>query len=346
MRAHREEAMHEGRMDRITVGAVLLVMAASVPPAAAEVSELRDAIQSGLTYLPFTLMEHEKFIEKRASTAGLGDVKVTWFKVSGGDVMNDGLISGNLDIAATGTPAFLVIWAKAKASFDIRGVAAYNTLPLTLVTRNPNVRSIKDFSDSDRIAVPAVRASTQAILLQMAAEQAFGAGQHARLDHLTVSRSHPDAMAALLTERSEITAHFAAPPYADLELKRPGMHAVVTATKIFGGPVTIGMTYAPAKFRRDNPKLIAAFIAALTDAIGMINSERRRAAEVYLAVTKEKTTVDDILAMMDQPGFNFGTTPQNVLKMAQFMHRIGSIAVLPQSWQDLFFPEIHHLPGS
>jgi NitT/TauT family transport system substrate-binding protein len=50
--------------------------------------------------------------------------------------------------------------------------------------------------------------------------------------------------------------------------------------------------------------------------------------------------------MMSQPGFDFGTTPQNVVKMAQFMNRIGSIAVAPQSWKDLFFPDIHGLPGS
>ena len=56
----------------------------------------------------------------------------------------------------------------------MRGIAAYNTLPLTLVTKNPKVQTIKDFTDTDRIAVPAVRASTQAILLQMAAEQAWG----------------------------------------------------------------------------------------------------------------------------------------------------------------------------
>jgi NitT/TauT family transport system substrate-binding protein len=291
-------------------------------------------------------MEHDGLIEKRAREAGLGDVKVTWFRFSGGDVMNDGLISGSVDIAATGTPAFLVIWAKTRSSFDIRGVAAYNTLPLTLVTRNPDVHSVKDFTGSDRIAVPAVRASTQAILLQMAAEQAFGPGQHARLDHLTVSRSHPDAMAALVSERSEITAHFASPPYADLELKKPGMHAVLTASDVFGGAFTVGMTYAPAKFRRDNPKLFAAFVAALTDAVDMINADRRKAAETYLAVTREKSTVDDLLAMLGQPGFDFATTPHNVLKMAQFMHRIGSIAVVPQTWQDLFFPEIYHLPGS
>jgi len=328
--------------------ALIAALALTLQPSRllAEANEIRIAIQPGLTYLPFVLMEHGKLIEKHARDAGLGDVKVAWHKVSGGDVMNDGLISGNLDIAASGTPAFLVIWAKTRNSFDLRGVAAYNTLPLTLVTKNPNIKSIKDFTDNDRIAVPAVRASTQAIMLQMAAEQAFGPGQHTKLDHLTISRGHPDAMAALISERSEITAHFAAPPYTDLELKRPGFHAVTTATEIFGGPVTIGMTYSPAKFRRDNPKLFAAFLAALTESIAGINNDKRKAAETYLAVTKEKTTADDLVAMMSQPGFDFGTTPQNVVKMAQFMNRIGSIAAAPQSWKELFFPEIHQLPGS
>ena len=50
--------------------------------------------------------------------------------------------------------------------------------------------------------------------------------------------------------------------------------------------------------------------------------------------------------MMSQPGFEFGTTPQNTLKMAQFMHRIGSIVAEPKDWKELFFPEIHGQPGS
>jgi NitT/TauT family transport system substrate-binding protein len=335
-------------MGVLTRAALAASLLAAVPltPAAAETHELRVAIQPGLTYLPFTLMEHGGLIEKHARDAGLGDVKVTWFKVAGGDVMNDGILSGSVDIAATGTPPFLVLWAKTRAALDVRGVAAYNSLPLTLVSRDPRVSSIKDFTENDRIAVPAVKASTQAIMLQMAAEQAFGAGQQTRLDHLTISRSHPDAMAAMLTERSEITAHFAAPPYSDLELKRPGFHAVLTATEVFGGPVTVGVIYAPAKFRRDNPKLFAAFLAAVTEAIDAINHDRRRAAEIYLAMSKEKTSVDEILAILEQPGFNFGITPQNLVKMAQLMHHIGSIGVEPASWQDMFFPEIHHLPGS
>ena len=245
--------------------------AAVARPALAEQSELRIAVQPGLTYLTFTLMEQGQLVEKHAKAAGLGDVKVSWFRFAGGNPMNDGLLSGNLDIACTGTPAFFTLWAKAKA-LDVRGIAAYNTLPLTLVTRNPNVKTIKDFTETDRIAVPAVKASTQAIILQMAAEQAFGPGQATKLDHLTITRSHPDAAAQLLSEKGEITAHFAAPPFTEMELKRPGFHPILTVKEVFGGDVTIGMAYTTGKFHRDNPKLYGAFLAALNEAIDMIKN--------------------------------------------------------------------------
>jgi NitT/TauT family transport system substrate-binding protein len=34
------------------------------------------------------------------------------------------------------------------------------------------------------------------------------------------------------------------------------------------------------------------------------------------------------------------------MRYARFMHSIGSIENLPDSWGDLFFPEIHDAPGS
>jgi NitT/TauT family transport system substrate-binding protein len=39
-------------------------------------------------------------------------------------------------------------------------------------------------------------------------------------------------------------------------------------------------------------------------------------------------------------------TPENTMKYAAFMEEVGTIKVKPDSWQDLFFPEIHGLPGS
>ena len=39
-------------------------------------------------------------------------------------------------------------------------------------------------------------------------------------------------------------------------------------------------------------------------------------------------------------------TPKKVMAYADFMSRNGLIPARPESWKDLFFPEIHGLPGS
>jgi NitT/TauT family transport system substrate-binding protein len=291
-------------------------------------------------------MQHDKLIEQRAAAAGLGTVAVTWWQVSGGNVMNDAMLSGNLDIANSGTPAFFPMWARTRGSLDVKGIAAYNALPLKLNTNNPNVRTIKDFTEKDRIALPAVKASSQAIVLQMACEQLFGPGQHDRLDAITISRAHPDSMMALLSARSEITAHFAAPPFQDQELRQPGIHTVLNSFDVTGGPTTVGMSYTTRKFHDENPKLYGVFLATLTDVIASIHADKRGAAEIYLAATKEKDTLENILAIVNDPEFQFGTTPQHTVKIIAFQHRIGSIKQNPASWQDLFFPEIHAMPGS
>lgn len=328
------------------VTAAALFAAGAAGTARAETGELRIAIQPGLTYLPFVLLRHDSMIEHAVAKAGLPPLKVSWLIFAGGDMMNDGLLSGSLDIACTGTPPFFTLWAKTRGSLNVRAIAAYNSLPLTLNTIDPAVKTIKDFTDKDRIAVPAVRASTQALMLEMESEHVFGPGQYARLDGLTVSRAHPDAMAAMLSGRTEITAHFSAPPYTEQELKDPRVHTVLTATQAVGGPFTVGVCYATQKFHDANPKTYRAYLAALTAAVGRSKADPHQAAVEYLDVTKERLTVAELVSIMSEPGFDFSTTPRNTVQVAQFMYRIGAIKQQPKTWQDLFFPEIYDQTGS
>src|SRR5437016_13282502 len=111
-------------------------------------------------------------------------------------------------------------------------------MPLYLNTRNPNVKALKDFTDKDRIALPAVKVSIQAITLQMAAEKAFGEGQQNKLDPITVTLSHPDAQTALLSGQSEITAHFSSPRYQYQQLKYAAIHRVLSPYDVPGAPGT------------------------------------------------------------------------------------------------------------
>jgi NitT/TauT family transport system substrate-binding protein len=329
---------------RHLVGLIAVAALAAPLAASAEMSELKVAKQYGISYLPLMLMEDQKLIEKYAKANGL-DVTVGWATFAGGNVMNDALLSNSLQFASGGVAPFVTLWAKTRGNLDVKAIAAINSIPLYLNTRNPNVKTIKDFTENDRIALPAVKVSIQAITLQMAAEKAFGAGQQNRLDPLTVTLSHPDAQTALLSGHSEITAHFGSPPFQYQQLRNPAIHTVLNSYDVLGGPATFNVVWTTSKFRNENPKLYDAFVKALDDATAQINRDKRAAAEAYLRISKDKDSVQDILAMLNDPSIVFTTTPQNVMKYVDFMSRIGAIKTKPDSWKDLFFPNAHNLPG-
>jgi NitT/TauT family transport system substrate-binding protein len=327
----------------IAIAATLASLAVATA-ARAEMSEIKVAQQYGISYLPLMLMEEQKLIEKHAKAAGI-DVKVGWAKFAGGNVMNDATLSGSLQFASGGVGPLVTLWARTRGNLDVRGVAALNSMPLYLVTRNPNVKKLADFGPNDRIALPAAKVSVQAVLLQMGAEQAFGAGQQNRLDPLTVSMSHPDAMQALLSGRSEIDAHFGSPPFQYQEVAK-GSHVVLNSYGVLGGPATFNVVWTTAKFKNDNPKLYDAFVKALDEAITEINRDKRAAAEAYLRISKDKDSLDNIVKMMNDPNIVYTMTPQNIMKFADFMAKTGAIKAKPESWRDFFFPNVYSLPGS
>jgi len=314
--------------------------------ARAELTEIKVAQQYGISYLPLMLMEEQKLIEKHARANGIPDLKVGWAKFAGGSVMNDALLSNSMQFASGGVGPLVTLWSRTKGNLDVKAVAAINSMPLFLNTRNPAVKTIKDFTDRDRIALPAVKVSIQAVTLQMAAEQAFGEGQQNKLDALTVTLAHPDAQVALLSGQSEITAHFGSPPFQYQQLKNPAIHTVLNSYDVLGGAATFNVVWTTSKFRAENPRIYSAFVKALDEAIGVINSDRKAAAEAYLRISKDKDSVQDIEAMLNDPAIVFTTTPQNVMKYVDFMLKTGTIKTKPDSWKDLFFPDVHALPGS
>ena len=324
--------------------AVAVLSWATLPAAHAEMSEIHVSRQYGISYLPLMIMEDQKLVEKHAKAAGI-DVTVDWSKFASGAVMNDALLSGNLQFASGGVGPFTTLWAKTRGNLDVKAVAAINSMPLFLVTNNPKVKTVKDFTDRDKIALPAVKVSIQAVTLQMAAEKAFGPGQQNKLDHLTVSMSHPDAETALLSG-TEVTAHLGSPPFQEQELKHKGMHKVFSSYDVLGGPATFNVVWTTNKFYGENPKVYAAFVAALDEATAMINRDKRAAGQTYLRISKDKESLDDIVKLLNDPQIVYTTTPNNVMKYVDFMYKIGSIKAKPASWKEMFFPNAHKLSGS
>ena len=332
-------------LSRFAAGlAACAALVAAAPASAAESNEFRVARQPGLVYLQAIIMEEKKLIEKHAAALGLKDLKVNWSIITSGGVMTEAILSNSIDLAITGVSNLLLVWGKTNG--QIKVVSGMAGVPFRMLTRNPNVKSIKDFGPDDRIAVPTIRASMQAMMMGIALEQAYGIGQHGRLDSNQVQIGHPDAVQALLNPSHEINTHFSIPPYQDIEMKSPLVHTVLVSTDVLGGPATISNCWATQKFVEANPIKIKAFIAAVDEASEMIAKDPKAAAEIYVAVTKEKITVDELTAIIKQPGAVFSATPLRSMLWAEYMHRIGLIKQKPASWKDFTFSNIHDRNGS
>lgn len=321
-----------------------VVALGSVSVALAEVKEVRIAKQYGLGYLPLIILEDQRLIEKHAKASGLGDIKITWATVGGGGASNDALLSGSVDYISTGVAPLVLLWGKSNG--EVKGVSALFDSPLTLNTSNPAVKSIRDLTEKDRIALPTAKVSIQAILLQIAAAKEFGADQFGKLDSLTVSMKHPDALAALLSGGSEITAHLTGPPFTYQELRDPRVHKILDSYELLGGPHTFLVLTSTQRFQKENPQTFAAVFTALQEAIAFIKADQGRAADIYLRLTGSKEGRESILEQLKDPTLRYGTTPHRIGVFADFMHKTGAIKVQPGSWKELFFPIVANTQGS
>jgi NitT/TauT family transport system substrate-binding protein len=321
----------------LRLAGTVAVLWGALGAACAEVSTVRLAKQFGISYLPLTLMEEGGLLEKQAKQRGL-DLKVEWLRFTGGSGMNEALLSGNLDLASGGVGPFLTIWGRTQSNMKIKGVSALNAMPLWLVTVNPDVKSIKDFGPKDKIALPTAKTSIQAITLQMAAEKAFGPAQQGRLDPLTVSMGHPDAQTAMMGGRSEITAHFGAPPFQEMELKDPRARKVLDSYDVLGGPHTFNLVWAANRFVTDNPKVMASFRAALEESLTMIRQDPAKAAALWIKAEGAKLSPQEAEAIIREPQNEWTTTPKRMLDYLTYMNRAGLVSAKADKESDLFFP--------
>jgi NitT/TauT family transport system substrate-binding protein len=333
---------------RIRLLVVLLALAAPflAMPGRAETGEVRIAQQFGISYLPLMVMRHERLLEAEAAKAGVPGLKVAWAQFGAGNAMNEALISGNLDIASGGITPLITIWSKTRARQEVRGMAALSAMPLYLNTTSAAVKTVADFTDKDRIAVTAVKISLQSIVLQMEAARLWGDAAWRRFDPLTVSMTHPDGFAAMMSGRSEVTAHFTAAPYQYQELEDPRVHRVLSSYDVLGGPHTFNTLYTTKAFHGANPKLYRAILAALDAAAALIAEDPVRAAGIYLEEESSKLSRDFVERIIRDPETAYAGPPRRVMQWAAFMHKIGSLDPAPAAWTDLFFPEIHQAGGS
>lgn len=328
------------RLPEIVV--LLGLAAAAVQPARAEPATLRHGYQAGLPHLPALVMKNKKLLEACLAEQGMGSTKVEWFGLTG-TAQTDALLSGSLDFTSGGVTELATLWAATHGK--VKAVAAESAVPNDLITTNPKVKTLNDFGPGDRIAVPAVKVSPQAIMLQMAALDAFG--DHQRLDAFTVAMRPADATVALLTNSSAVNSHFSVPPFQEQELADPKIHRVASSYDIMGGPATVVVVTTTASFHDANPRSIKVERCAIERAMKLINSDKAETAKIYLQEANDtKTPQEAVEKILQDPRMLYATAPRNIMKFVNFMYKVGQVKAQPQSWKDLFFSEGQDEDGS
>ena len=335
-------------MNRLLVAAALVLVPALAPTLAwAEVNVVKiPKGAGGVGFLPLTVMEEKKLVEAEAQKMSL-NLKAEYILLGGPAVVNDMLLAGAAHFAPAGPPAFITLWDRTRANMKVMGVAAMTSIPMYLNTKAAHLKSLKDLQPTDKIAVTAVKVSIPAIIMQMQAIKESGKDHYAKYDPYTVSLQHPEGVIALLSGKSEITAHFTSPPFHQRERRDPAVRTITTSNEIMGGPSTFTMLYTPTKFYAENPKAYAAVLKALQAAIDFINADKKAAAEVFLKSGEGRGwKLEDLMEILNDPDIRFTTSPENVMTYANFMADVGSIKQRPAKWQDMFFPDIHGVKGN
>jgi NitT/TauT family transport system substrate-binding protein len=311
-------------------------------PARAEVDEVHIVRQFGLGYLPLTIMLHEKLVEKHAAKLGLPNLKTRWSVLGNAVPINDGLIAGTIHVGSGGIAPMVIAWDRTRGNVDIRGIGALCALPIFLVSRHP-YKSVKEFTDQDRISMAGAGQSIQTMYLQMAVVKEYGVAEYKKLNPLFVNLSHPDGLTALLSGQ-QITASFLAPPFQYQALEK-GMHKVLSSYDIMGGPTSFLSVWSTSKFRAENPKAFKAVVDAFREATDLINANRRKAAEIYVKDSGGKESIEETEKDLANPDNIFDLGPRKLIRLTDFMHSVGTIKAKPASWKEMFFEELHDLKG-
>src|SRR5262245_1581836 len=148
------------------------------------------AIQPGIAYAPLLIAKQERLIQKR-----LPGTKLSWKELDSGAAVRDGVISGDVDVAAGGNSPFIVGY---DAGVQWKVLMAMDTMNIKLMAKDPSIKSLKDLTGDSKIAMPAPD-STQSVVLRKAAQEQLG--NASALDPNIVSLEHPDGVKALLADQ-------------------------------------------------------------------------------------------------------------------------------------------------
>lgn len=280
---------------------------------------------------------------------GLPDVQVWFQAVSSGIVVSDLLLSRNADIGVGGNVPLFSLWDKPPGPQKVRGIISFSRGNMFLLTVDPRINSIRDFKDTDRIAMTDVRSTTYSMVIQMAAAQEYDWDRRNTFDQIAVAKGNNEALAAMLSGRMEVKSHMTILPHSTMELKSGKVGILLNSRDLLGEPYTTVASFTTERFKQQNPKTYAAVVGGLQEAIDFINTNTREAAEIFAKKEPFTGTLDEFVEMMQgktADELSFNSTPNTTKLFTDFMYRPGRLQNLPSSWKDVRFENNWDKAGS
>ena len=127
-------------------------------------TKLTIAHQYGIAYAPLEVMKQQKLIEKHYD-----GVEVEWSTLNSGSAINEGFLSGDIDVGAMGVaPAITGV----TSGVPYKICSNMSAQPHKIMTNNPNIKSLKDITD-EKIALVNIEVSSIFCWRMAAKEQAW-----------------------------------------------------------------------------------------------------------------------------------------------------------------------------
>ena len=283
------------------------------------------AHQYGMAYAPLEVMKQQKLIEKYYD-----GVEVEWSTLNSGSAINEGFISGDIDVGAMGVgPAVTGV----TSGVPYKICSNMSAQPHKIMTNNPKIKSLKDITD-EKIALVNI-GSIQHILLAMAAKEQLG-DAHA-LDNNIAAMSHPDGMTSLLSK--SVDCQLTTSPYVFKEAEEKGISEVEALESVWPSGNSFIVAVASTTLKEDNPELYDAVVKALAEAIDYINNNTAEVAEMLCeAEDVDAATMEKWLKDKDCV---YSTETKGVMDMAKFMDEEGFLENDgPKDFSDLAFDNV------
>jgi NitT/TauT family transport system substrate-binding protein len=302
--------------------------------------------QYGLGYLPLYVARDAGLFDKHMQIQGLCSVAVRIVNFAGGPQIQDGLLSRALEVGAGGITVLLITRDKTRGAGDqeMLGLTLLSSVSYDLWTVLKTLRDLD--AQKNKNGLPEIKVFVPAIFLQMASEQLNGIGKHTSFDPMTVSLAQPEDVISLMAGGDTVGSYLLAPPFSQQTCERLNPQRAWSSNKLFGSPIIALATWTTARFRRETPKHVVAFAAAIREAVERIHTNKSQAAAIYVKAEPSKLPPEYFAKLLQELEVRFSLAPENSLKIAEYLARVGILKHKPNDWKDYYFPELYGENGS